>query len=84
MPLFFFHLRDGTDTLIDEEGADLSGADEARAAAVTQARSIISHDALKGVIDLKQRIDVVDQAGTPICSIEFGDAVQVISNDRRD
>ncbi|HSQ99778.1 MAG TPA: hypothetical protein VLM36_07665 [Sphingomicrobium sp.] len=77
MPLYFFHLRDGKDTLIDEEGMDLAGFDEAKAAALRQARDIISHEARLGRIDLGQRIDVVDAAGATIYSLRFADAVDV-------
>ena len=79
MPLYFFHLRDGTDTLIDEEGEVLPGIEEARASALATARNIISHDALKGRIDLAQRLDVIDQAGRFVCSIGFAEAVEVVS-----
>jgi hypothetical protein len=77
MSLYFFHLRDGTDTLIDEEGAELPNAEEARESALLQARSIISHDALQGRINLNQRIDVLDETGALICSLSFADAVKV-------
>jgi hypothetical protein len=77
MSLFFFHLRDGTDTLIDEEGAELDSAEEARESAMMHARSIISHEALQGRINLNQRIEVLDEAGALIFSLGFADAVQV-------
>jgi hypothetical protein len=77
MSLFFFHLRDGTDTLIDDEGAELANAEEARESALLHARSIISHDALQGRINLNQRIDVLDETGALICSLSFADAVKV-------
>ena len=82
MPRYFFHLRDGTDTLIDAEGAHFNNTDEARAAAVANARSIVSHEALEGHIDLAQRIDVVDEAGTFVCSVKFAEAVDVVSDGR--
>lgn len=81
MSLFFFHLRDGTDTLIDEEGAELPNAEEARESALLHARSIISHDALQGRINLDQRIDVLDEAGALICSLRFADAVKLTGVD---
>ena len=82
MPRYFFHLRDGTDTLIDAEGADLGNLDEARIAAFANARNIISHDALDGRIDLTQRIEVFDEAGTFVCSVKFADAVDVVWDGR--
>lgn len=78
MPLYFFHLRDGTDTLIDAEGIDLMGVEAARASALSQARDILSHDVLKGSVNLAQRIDVFDEADTLVCSLKFEDAVQIL------
>lgn len=77
MPLYFFHLTDGEDTLIDAEGLELRGVEEAKATALLQARDIVSHEALKGSIDLAQRIEVRDEAGAIVCSINFEDAVSV-------
>lgn len=77
MPLYFFYLRDGADTLIDEEGMDLAGFEEAKVEALRQARDIISHEARRGRIDLCQRVDVVDAEGATIYSLKFVDAVDV-------
>lgn len=79
MPLYFFHLRDGTDTLIDAEGVELDTPAAARAMALLQARDIISHEALKGEINLRQRIDVVDSAGNLLVTLRFDDAVKIRS-----
>lgn len=75
---YFFHLRDGTDTLIDAEGLELDGVESARASALAQARDIIGHEARRGRINLDQRIDVVDAAGIIVCSQEFADAVEIL------
>jgi hypothetical protein len=77
MPLYFFHLRDGGDLLIDAEGIQLSGVEAARAFALTQARDIISHDIQLGTVNLAQRIDVVDEDGALVCSLNFTDAVDI-------
>ena len=77
MPLYFFHLTDGEDTLIDAEGIELPGTEEAKAIALLQARDIVSHDALKGSIDLAPRIEVRDEAGAVVYSLNFEDAVSV-------
>lgn len=77
MPLYFFHLTDGEDTLIDAEGVELGGLDDAKAIALRQARDIISHEALKGLINMNQRIEVRDESGATVFSIDFEDAVHV-------
>jgi hypothetical protein len=77
MPLYFFHLKDGEDVLIDAEGMELRDIDDAKATALLQARDIISHEALKGHINLAQWIEVRNEAGAPVCSIKFEDAVHI-------
>lgn len=75
MPIFYFHLRDGRDVLIDPEGIELAGLPAIAARALMEARSIISADALDGHINLDQRIDVEDVLGTLVHRLEFAQAV---------
>jgi hypothetical protein len=77
MPLYYFHLRDGTDILLDPEGTQLDGEAAIARTAMTAARSIISDDALNGVISLDQHIDVEDEAGTIVHCLAFNDAVTI-------
>lgn len=77
MSLYFFHLRNGEDILLDPEGREFSGLAEIIAAALTEVRSIISHDALRGRLELHQQIDVEDSAGAVVHTIQFGDAVEI-------
>ncbi len=79
MPLYFFHLRDGPDSLIDDEGLEVDGPYAARQIAHVQARDIISHEAMKGTINLRQRIEVVDSAGISVATVSFSDAVKIQS-----
>jgi hypothetical protein len=78
MKTYFFHLRDGVDVLLDPDGRQLTGLPAAIAAALVEARSIIGADALLGTILLEQRIDVEDELGTIVHSLEFEDAVQLV------
>jgi hypothetical protein len=78
MPLYFFHLRDGTDTLLDPEGREIDSVDELPAKALADARSIIGHDAVKGRIRLDQHIDVEDEAGNILHIVHFIDAVEIV------
>jgi hypothetical protein len=77
MQLYFFHLCDGEDVLLDPDGVHLEVADLERAA-LREARSIISADALAGIIRLDERIDVFDEAGALVHRLEFGDAIAII------
>ena len=77
MSLYFFHLRDGIDILLDPEGRQLDGPDEIPSAVLKEARSIIAHDAMNGRIVLKQHIDVEDESGNILHTLHFADAVEI-------
>lgn len=77
MALYFFHLCDGRDTLIDPDGRmvdDLAGIGDA---ALKEARAMISQDALSGKIVLDQVIEVRDATGKLIHQLAFRDAVTI-------
>ena len=77
MPLYFFHLRDGSDILLDPEGAEMAQADIA-AKALWQARDCMAGDLKGGCVDLRYHIDVHDESGARVHSSPFADAVQII------
>ena len=78
MALYFFHLRDGVDILLDPEGRQLEGPDAIAHAALNDARSIIGHDAVRGRIMLNQHIDVEDESGKILHTLHFADAVEIV------
>ena len=77
MALYFFHLCDGRDTLIDPDGRELGELALISGAALKEARAMISQDALGGHIGLEQYIEVRDEAGKLIHSLSFRDAVTI-------
>ena len=77
MATYFFHLRDGQDLLLDPDGRELPTLAAVVTAALAEARAIIGADALDGKIVLGQRIDVEDEDGAVIHSLEFEDAVHI-------
>lgn len=76
--LYFFHLLDGADILLDPEGRELAGLEVVKAIALREARMLISHEALNGAIDFNQRSEVRDSAGKVLHRLEFADAVLVL------
>ena len=78
MSLYYFHLRDGQDTLLDPDGREFASLDQVRQAALADARTLIAADALEGVIDLKYHLAVENAAGKIVHSVEFEDAVKVV------
>lgn len=79
---YYFHLRDGEDVLLDPEGMELDGPESIEAQALFEARSILSHDVMKGRITLNQRIDVEDANQTVVHSLAFSDALEIVPADR--
>lgn len=77
MALYFFHLCDGRDSLIDPEGQEVADASLIAGAALKEARAMISHDALGGKIKLEQSIEVRDDSGKLIHQLAFRDAVRL-------
>jgi hypothetical protein len=77
LALYFFHLCDGRDTLIDPDGREIGDAATIGAIAIKEARAMISQDALGGKIMLEQFIEVRDEGGKLIHRMGFRDAVSV-------
>ena len=78
MPQYFFHLHNGHDVLLDGEGMELESLRAVTAQALKEARSLISHDALDGRINLNQHIEVEAPVGTVVHRLEFMDAVEIV------
>lgn len=77
MDTYYFHLRDGTDVLLDPDGRSLPSLGAVAGAALFEARAIISADARAGKIHLDQSIEVEDELGQTVCRIAFTDAVKI-------
>ncbi|HEX8482508.1 MAG TPA: hypothetical protein VF650_11445 [Allosphingosinicella sp.] len=78
MSLYYFHLRDGVDILLDPEGRELANRGSIPEAALKEARSIIGHDAVSGRILLDQHIDVEDEFRNILHTLHFADAVEIV------
>jgi len=76
--LYFFHLSDGHDALIDPEGREVANASEIGDVTLREARAMISQDALAGSVDLNQFIEVRNESGKLIYQLAFRDAVTIL------
>lgn len=77
MSRYYFHLRNDL-SVGDEEGAELPNLEAARARAEEyaidmSAASVLEHHK----INLHHRIEVADEAGQTVLTVEFGDVVSV-------
>jgi hypothetical protein len=76
MGRYYFHLYDDM-VVEDEEGVELSGPAAARERAVASAREMACAEVFEGHLNLRHRIEVVDEAGDTICTVHFRDTVEV-------
>lgn len=77
MPRFFFHLCDGGDVLLDEQGSGMDPA-QVPAQALRTARDMIAHDARDGRINLGYALKVRDEAGETVHTLYFHEAVELV------
>ena len=82
MPLYYFHLSDGHQALIDPEGREVAEFSEIAGLALKEARAMISQDALGGRINLNQFIEVRDQSGKLVHQLPFREAVTITDADQ--
>ena len=74
---YYFHLLNGVDVLLDPEGRDLENLEAVKSVALREVRMLISHEALSGVLDLNQRLEIRDEADTVVHRLEFAEAVSI-------
>lgn len=78
MARYYFHLRNGTDQLLDPEGIDLPDLGSVRTQAVRSARDTLSNELRDGRLDLRFWIDVEDTDGRAVFSLPLGNAFETI------
>lgn len=82
MPLYYFHLRDGDDVLLDPDGRVLDGAEAIARCALAEARALTGEEARGGRIRLDQRIEVEDADGAVVHRLFFDQAVEISGGGR--
>lgn len=82
MTRFYFHMRDGTDELLDPDGIRCQDMEGVRRSALEAALDVMGGDLRKGIVDLRYRIDVEDQSGEVVHTLPFGQAVRIVDHER--
>jgi len=77
LALYYFHLSDGHQALIDPEGREIEDPAQIAPLALREARAMISQDALGGRIILHQFIEVRDADAKLVHQLSFKDAVTI-------
>ncbi|MEG3145185.1 hypothetical protein U1839_11040 [Sphingomonas sp. RT2P30] len=82
MPRYRLHLRNEHIDSPDQEGVDLPDLHAARAMAVAGIRDVLAHEVQKGAIDLRGHVDITDDSGGVLETIQFRNAALVIGDSR--
>jgi hypothetical protein len=77
MPLYFMHLRDISDEVLDPDGVRMPEEAIARAALLA-ARDCMAHDVQARRLDFKYRIDVHNEDGELVHTRHFSNAVEIL------
>ena len=78
MALYFLHLRNGSDELLDSEGHEFADMDGVRRAVMVSVRDVMAGDLKDGLIDLRFRIDAENESGQVVYTLPFKHAVNII------
>jgi hypothetical protein len=75
MPRYFLHIKNGDETLVDEEGGEYDDLEAVRAEARDAARDIMSEGVLNGE-SLDGRVFLItDEGGGTVLEYPFHDAI---------
>lgn len=77
MAHYFFDLHECGTATLDPEGRDFASLDEARDAAIVDARAIMCGELDAGTLCLSCYIDISDDAHVHLARVLFKDAVEV-------
>lgn len=77
MPLYYFHVMDGSGFARDMQGQDVADAEAARVIAIEGARSLMAEELRDGELNLASSIHVEDDAHQLVFALPFADAVTI-------
>jgi hypothetical protein len=78
MPRFHFHIRTASETIVDDEGAEVPDYSAALIEAVRGARCLMKGEVARGTLYLDQSIEIHDAAGRHLTSVPFTEALRVV------
>ena len=78
MARYYFHIHDRFGLLWDEEGTELADLEAVRARAIGDARTLMAADLASGRIDLNDFVEVADEAGAVVLTLNYAEAVTIV------
>jgi hypothetical protein len=77
MPRYRLNIHNGRGDTPDDEGGEYADVAAARREAIAGIRSLVSEEALTGMIDLCGRIEIVADDGSVVDTVLFADAIDL-------
>ena len=78
MAIYFMHLRDSVDELLDPDGREFATLEALKKAVLFSARDLMAGDIRGGIIDFRYRIDAEDSNGNIVYTLPFKHALSII------
>jgi hypothetical protein len=75
MPRFYINFRNGNQIAQDDEGQDMPGLEEAKAAAVLAAREILADNIKRGATDPLEAVIITNESGKELVTISARDVL---------
>jgi hypothetical protein len=76
MPLYYLHIKEGADLLLDPDGANFRDLEAARIEAIESARELISEAVLHGSpLRMHRAFQIDDADGRTLLRVPFTDAI---------
>ncbi len=75
MPLYYFHLQDGSSRLPDRQGVPLPDSEAAWYQGIRSAREIIDRDLQAGRVTGDGLVDIVNEAGEQVCTVQLQEVI---------
>lgn len=78
MPRYYFHFRDRDEFIVDDTGMDLPNLTAVRENALAAARDMAADKTQAGEPIGHEAIEVVDDHGAPVISVELRSAIRLV------
>ena len=78
MTLYFLHLRDSVDELLDPEGQEYADLEALKKAVLFSGRDLLAGDIRNGIVDLRYRLDAENSQGQIVYTLPFKHAFSII------
>ena len=78
MARFYLNLQNTHLEVSDDEGVDALDPADAREKAIRGIRDFLGHEITRGILDLRGKIDIVDDKGVTVMTVPFAEAVRII------